>query len=200
MQTQAYSAGAVSRPIWFLEFKKYINLLEEGKTYEEVRALVTEQNIFSAASPLRAQQAYLTLTRRIQTLPEAFRKAFLVSDLTSQKLITLFSLMERDRLFFEFIYEVYREKLIIGEDELTDSDFNIFFKNKQQESEVVAKWKDYTLKKLRQCYIGYMSETGLINLQDGKRLIERPIIEQSLEDLWIQHEKGYILKALTGGE
>lgn len=42
MQTQTYSAGAVSRPIWFLEFKKYIKLLEEGKNYEEIRELVMQ--------------------------------------------------------------------------------------------------------------------------------------------------------------
>lgn len=200
MDKSTYSAGCVSRPIWFLEFKKYIKLLEEGKAEETIKQLAIEENVFSAASPLRGKQLYNTLTRRIKKLPEAFRKLFVTSDLNTQKLITIFVLMESDQLFFRFIFEIYREKLILGVEELKDSDFNIFFKNKQAESDIVAGWKDYTIKKLKQCYTAYLAETGLIKVEDGRRLIQRPMIDKGLEDLLIQYEKQYILKALTGGE
>lgn len=200
MSRKIYSAGCVSRPAWFLEFKKYIRLLQEGNTEETIKRLAIEENIFSAVSPLRGKQIYNTLNRRMKKLPEAIRKLFIVSDLNTQKLITIFVLMESDQLFFEFVYDIYREKLILGVNELKDSDFNIFFKNKQAESDVVVGWKDYTLKKLKQCYTAYLAETGLIKVEDGKRLIQRPMMDKALEELLIQHEKQYILKALTGGE
>ena len=54
---------------------------------------------------------------------------FLNGDLATQKLITLISIMMTDRLFFDFIYEVISEKIIIGSNEVSESDIRIFFNN-----------------------------------------------------------------------
>ena len=48
--------------------------------------------------------------------------------------------MAYDTLFFDFVYEVIREKMIVGSNELTDSDVRVFFKDKQQQNEKVAGW------------------------------------------------------------
>ena len=67
-----------------------------------------------------------------------------------------------DTLFFDFVYEVVREKMIIGSDELTDADLRIFFKNKQEQSEKVASFQDYTLHRLGSCYKTQLYESGLL--------------------------------------
>ena len=41
-------------------------------------------------------------------------------------------------LFVEFVYEVIRGKMIIGNNEFADRDVGIFFKNKQEQDEKVA--------------------------------------------------------------
>lgn len=74
------------------------------------------------------------------------------SDLATQKLFALAGAMAHDTLFFDFVYEVVREKLIIGNNEFLDSDINIFFKNKQLQDEKVAKWTDATLNRLGRTY------------------------------------------------
>ena len=53
--------------------------------------------------------------------------------------------MAHDTLFFDFVYEVVREKLILGVDELTDSDIRVFFKDKQTQSEKIAALQDYIM-------------------------------------------------------
>ena len=52
--------------------------------------------------------------------------------------------MAYDELFFDFVYEVVREKMIMGNDQLTDSDIRVFFKEKQEQDERVARWTDAT--------------------------------------------------------
>lgn len=60
--------------------------------------------------------------------------------------------MANDTLFFDFVYEVIREKMILGSNEYADSDVRIFFKNKQVQDEKVAGWTEATIKRLGTCY------------------------------------------------
>lgn len=91
---------------------------------------------------------------------------FLDSDLQTQKLINLIAVLKVDRLFFEFIYEVYREKSILGVLNNEEADVNIFFNNKEIQNEDVANWTDATMKKLRSAYMNFMVDTNLP--EDGK--------------------------------
>ena len=47
MKKKEYSAGIVSKGFWFLEFKKFLELLIEGKSESEIKELQEEKNIFS---------------------------------------------------------------------------------------------------------------------------------------------------------
>ena len=55
MVRKEYSAGGVKHPFWFLEFKKAAILRDQGVTWEELRTRSREENLFSAASPARAE-------------------------------------------------------------------------------------------------------------------------------------------------
>ena len=134
----------------------------------------------------------------MKSLDQSFYTLFERSDISNQKVIALIAVMQSDSLFFDFIYEVYREKLIIGMNELADSDFGVFFKDKQIQSEKVAKWQDYTLKRLGNCYKTMLMEAGLIDKKVGTRNILKPIIDRALEDCLKKNGMEVILHALTG--
>ena len=68
MKRNEYSAGAVSYTFWFLEFRKVVQLLAEGKTYDEIKKLSEEENIFGAPSKARAKNIYSATTARIKAL------------------------------------------------------------------------------------------------------------------------------------
>ena len=82
--------------------------------------------------------------------------------------------------------------------ELADSDFGVFFKDKQIQSEKVAKWQDYTLQRLGSCYKTMLMEAGLIDKKVGTRNILKPIIDRALEDCLKKNGMEVILHALTG--
>lgn len=198
MPQKEYSAGMTKLSFWFSEFKKMVQLQDRGKSLDDIKQMNQAENIFSATTPKRASQIFNAVSIRIKSLDPSFYSVFKQSDIANQKIIVLIAIMETDSLFFDFVYEVYREKLIIGMAELADSDFAIFFKNKQLQSEKVAKWTDHTLKTLGKSYKTILTEAGVIDRSKGNRKILKPILDRSLEDCLIQNGMAVTLHALTG--
>jgi len=198
MVRNEYSAGAVKMSFWFIEFRKAVHLLYEGKSMDEIKVLVQSENIFAAPTALRSNQIFSTVSGRIKMLEPSFIPVFLSSDLATQKLITLIAAMAYDALFFDFVYEVIREKMIVGSNELTDSDVRIFFKDKQQQNEKVAGWTDATLVRLGRCYKTMLYEAGVIDKSKTARKILKPIFDPELSR-WLEQNNMVIYeKALTG--
>ena len=198
MKRKEYSAGMVKLSFWFAEFRKVLELLSSGKTLPEIKQMNVQGNIFSAPTQARAIQIFNTVSTRVKGLDSSFYAVFAKSDISTQKFIALIAVMQTDSLFFDFVYEVYREKLILGIDELADSDVGIFFKNKQLQSEKVAKWTDYTLKRLGTCYKTMLMESGLIDQGTGTRKILKPILDKDLEECLKINGMETTLRALTG--
>ncbi|MCI8801907.1 MAG: DUF1819 family protein [Oscillibacter sp.] len=198
MERKEYSAGAVKVCFWFSEFRKVVALLNEGNSLENVKDLNQRENIFSAPTPLRANQIFSTVSARVNSLDSSFYPLFLKSDLAAQKLFALAGAMADDTLFFDFVYEVIREKMIIGTYELSDSDVRVFFKNKQVQSEKAARWTDETLNRLGRCYRTMLYEAGVIDKSKLVRKIFRPILTSEFRQWLEDHEMGIFINALTG--
>lgn len=200
MNRNRYSAGAVKLALWFMEFRKEVQLLSQGKTFEEIKALSAEENIFGASTPARAAMIQSTLTARIQSLDPSFYALFMDSDVATQKLYALTGSFAHDTLFFDFMYEIVREKMIIGTGILTDADIRVFFKNKQEQDENVAKWTDQTLQRLGRSYKTQLYEAGL--LEDRVRSAERRILKPILDPVfkhWLEdYGYGQVVKAMEG--
>jgi len=199
MRNHSYSAGAVKLAFWFTEFRRTLRLLAEGKTYADIKLMVTNDNLYETATPARAKQIYNTITARIKELDSSVYSLFLHSDLPSQKLIALTAVMALDTLFFEFMYEVVREKFILGVDELTDTDVSIFFKHKRVQDEKVATWTDQTLKRLGNTYRGILYEAGLLANNKAPHKLIRPILDPGLEQWLLANKMEAVVKVLLGG-
>lgn len=198
MNKKPYSAGAVKHSFWFMEFRKVVSLRAEGKTWDEIKQLNEDENIFGAPTPLRANQIWSTVSGRIKCLDDSFYPVFQSCDVSAQKLFALVAAMAYDTLFAEFVYEVIREKLIIGSNEYADSDIRIFFKNKQEQNDKVAKWTDVTTKRLGACYKTLLFEAGLTDKGKDLRKILKPILDPAMERWLLDQNMEYYVKALTG--
>jgi hypothetical protein len=96
------------------------------------------------------------------------------------------------------MYEVYREKIILGDATLDESDINIYMKNKQSQSDKVASWEDCTIKKLVNSYFNFLSDAGFI-LREGKvNKITPPILDNEVEQHLLELGMKNYLQAITG--
>ena len=198
MERKEYSAGAVKMSFWFVEFRKVVHLLDEGKSMDEVKQLALNKNLFAAPTILRANQIFSTVSGRIKALDESFIPVFMTGDLATQKLVALIAAMAYDTLFFDFVYEVIREKLMLGSNEEKDSDVRVFFKDNQQQNEKVAAWTDATLVRLGRCYKTMLYEAGVIDKAKSARKIFRPILDPELTRWLEKNDMAIYIKALTG--
>ena len=197
-RAERYSAGIMSESPWFLEFKKLVQLYHSGLTYDEVRRRCIEENVFGMQTERRVVSTFQYLNRRFQFMDKALVDLFCDSDLATQKLINLIAVVSGDRLFFEFMNEVYREKCILGFDALEISDANAFFRDKAVESEELAAWKDTTIQKVRASFFNFMLDANLVQ-KDKKRFLLTPQIPDIALERYLQAiGKESLLKALTG--
>lgn len=107
LKMKAYSAGLMSQSFWFIEFKKVVKLASDGKSQNDIKTACVEENLLGAVNPYRAKRVAGYLTNRVSALDAREIQMFIESDLATQKLLNLIAVLRTDRLFFEFLFEVY---------------------------------------------------------------------------------------------
>jgi hypothetical protein len=195
-----YNAGLMSQSFWFVEFKKIVFLYYNGTNCDEIKRLCIEENLFGAVSPNREKRMCGYLLTRLKSMDERLIKLFVSSDVSTQKMINLITVMNTNRLFFEFVYDVYRNKLIIGDSSIGLKDANIFFIQKEAQNEELASWKESTKKKLRSLFLNFLTEANFIKRVDDtkqKRIINRVFITMELES-YMKSTNMNLYKAIAG--
>jgi len=196
--TMEYSAGMVSKLFWLLETRKTAELLIQEKSINEIKLLAINENIYQVQSDDRASRIAGVTIKRLQGLSHDLVEQIVNGDVATAKLIILISIMKTDRLFFQFMHEVYRTAIIVGDQAITDQALNTFFEEKITQSERVAKWSESTIKRLKQCYIGILYEAGVVMKNEKHRNIMPPHINYKLKKQLEDDGLTPYLNAVTG--
>ncbi|MDD2402416.1 MAG: DUF1819 family protein [Clostridia bacterium] len=180
-----YTSILKSRPYLYLELKKAVHLVLQGLDRENIKNKAINENIFAVNTEARKREIAATIIKRIKILDEYILDKIANGSLQTSKQLAVYSILKTDRLFFEFMKEVYEEKLLLKDFSITDKDFNVFFRRKAEQNEKIALWKDYTFYKLKQIYKRILLEAGFIKKID--KGIE--IVPQIMEKEVIEHLK-----------
>lgn len=193
-----YSAGLASTSFWFFESKKIAELILEGYSKKEIMEMAIKENIFQVETNTRIKEIVNGVYRRLSSFPEEVLECFVDVDVDSAKVFVLISILNNDKLFFEFMYEVFREHIIIGDLTLRNSDFDLFFDNKSFQSDIVDKWTDGTISRLKRGYRSMLSEAGVLNTSKKENTIIIPFVDSSLQKLLINYNLNPYLIVITG--
>ena len=170
----------------------------EGIDPEEIKRRCIQENLFGMPKEDRSKRTYLYLLNRINAMDEQLMELFCTSDLATQKIINLITVLKGDALFFDFINEVYREKTIVGFAEITLADVNIFFSEKAAHNEGMGQWIETTYKRLRSSYFQFMVDANLLRKEKRRYYITPPILDIALERYLEYSGDERLLKAITG--
>lgn len=195
---QEYSANLTGEPFLYFELKQVAKLTVLGLSASEIQIKVQEENLFQYDTHKSVIKILRATLKRVAVLDKTLLNLLVQGPLSTSKLVALITIMKTNRLFLEFMEEVYCEKVRLGEPVLELNDFRIFFNNKVEQSPKVAGWHDYTLKKLSQVYAKILSEAGLLNSTIKKRLTP-PLVEEELFNHLLKIGDQRIIHALTGG-
>ena len=198
MQNQEYTATNTGRPFSFKAMIIGAKLKADGYTDKEIREKSKNENIFQSRSEHQRIKTASTVNKRLNMLDEQLINKLINGDSTTIKQIIIYSIMKSDRFFFEFMDEVYKDKIILREFKIKDSDINIFIKRKQEQIPQIAQWTESTLKKLKAQYLTMLQEANFIKRINGAIEIIPPVIDPSLYNHLLEIGDEAYLQAMIG--
>lgn len=193
-----YTATNTGRPFSITEMIIAAKLRNEGYTSTEIKEKSVTENIFQARSEHYKNKVATTVNIRLDTLDEYTLNKLATGDMETSKQITIYSIMKSDKFFFEFMNDVYRDKIILREFKIKDSDINIFIQRKQEQVEQIANWTESTIKKLKSQYLSMLQEANFINRTSESIEIIQPILDSGLQTHLINIGDEAYIKAMIG--
>lgn len=190
--TKEYSAKLTGESFLLFEFKIIAKLKKDGFSDKDIRKKVLEENLFQYKFKSSISRRLSPLIKRVNSIDDKLLNMLLEDPLGYGAIINLYTIMKNDRLFFEFMDEVIREKIEYNYGFIEKKDINIFFTAKAEQSEVVSGWSEQTIAKLKQVIFKILSEAGMIeDIKTGE--INRLLIPIELKGYLLSiGEKGYI--------
>jgi hypothetical protein len=183
-QNKEYSAKLTGESFLLYEFKIIAKLKKEGFSDKDIRKLVLEENLFQYKFKSSITRRLTPLLQRINMLDNTLIDMLINDPLGNGVVINLYAIMKNDRLFFEFMNEVVKEKLQNTSEIIEKKDINIYFEQKAEQNEIITKWSDTTIQKLKQVIKKILSEAKVLNLKTGE--VHKLIMSQGLKKYLIK--------------
>ena len=196
--TMEYSAAMTSRPYLYKETKIVASLLANGTDITAIKKISVEENIFQLEKEYRRIEVAQAITSRLKNVDPVIIDKIANGSTEISKLLVVYIIMKHNRLFFEFINEVYREKIILRESTVKDKDFNIFFNRKREESEKVNGWSEHTFKKLKNVFTIILVDSGMGIKKNGEIEIKVPLIDKEISNHLIAIGDKVYINAMEG--
>lgn len=193
-----YSTTLNTRPFLYRETKMIAELIDQGLSEEVLLNKVIEDNIFQVKSIDRRKRFYSEIKKRLNELDSYLFDKLLVSDTSTSKLILLYAILKKDSLFYEWMREVVWDKILTLNYSLTKFDTEVFFTNKEEQSEQVAAWKRITKDYLVDAYHQTLVEAELAVKKEADLFLHLPIISSQVEQYLKSEKEKHIVEVLLG--
>ena len=175
-----YRTALMNRPFMYIESKRIAEMMLQGKSEEERRYEAVELNAIQMPSLDRRKTSYKEISHRLSFLDDFLLEKFMNSDADTAKAILAYAILQADQLYYEFMREIYLEKILLLQKDLAKKEVINFLYKKAEQSEVVAKWADNTKERLAVGFIQMMRESGFILSNHEEHQVKRPLINQSV--------------------
>jgi hypothetical protein len=120
------------------------------------------------------------LMHRLRTLTKDEIELLAHGNLLDQKHISLLAISKTYRFIFDFIVEVLRDKVLVYDFEIRDSDYNSFVNRKYYDHPELESLSESTKIKIKTVLFRILSEVGLID-HAKSRVIQRVLLSNELE-------------------
>ncbi len=192
--TLEYSASLTGDPLLYFEMRETAALILEGLSEDKIKEKIYAENIFQYDTKNRIYRRIASLKTRLSLLDEYLLNMLVNGMSETGKIITLWTIYKTNRLFYEFIEEVVKEKLLIGQG-LEDMDVSLFFQRKAEEDDKVAAWQEGTVKKLKSVIKKILLETDILRRD---KTLQRKILHPDLRAYLLDKGERQFLACIEG--
>lgn len=144
---------------------------EMAKRFLEEGHSITKEAIITGGNKRTTDREFRELKFRLETLTPQQLEFLAFGDFLIQKQIALLSICKLYGFIRDFIVEVLREKALVFDFQLTDGEYNTFFRRKSEVHPELDAIANSTARKVKQVTYKMLEQTGLIDNIVSKKII-----------------------------
>lgn len=198
MNKKTYSSAIKKTPYKYYISKTIAKLILKGYDRNEVFFECFNNNEVQIDSLERRREVTNVVYERLLNLDRYLLEEFVNADVSTSKFILVYAIAKTDQLFFDFLYELYREALLGVKKYISIDDFDLFFKSKKETDPTVKSWGDYTIDQLGKGYRNILVESSLGRREKKNIYVVKPIVHPDVVEHLNKINETPYLKALLG--
>lgn len=198
MNKKPYSSSIKKTPFKYVYAKRVAKLMLEGLDRNQIFKKCFDENYIEIDSLQRRGEVTRVLYDRLLELDNVLLEQFYNGDVNTSKFLLVYAIAKNDSLFFDFMFEVYREALLSEKKYISIDDFDNFFVSKKEFDPIVSKWGHFTIEQLSKGYRNILVDSGLGHRVKRNIYVDKAMIHPSVEEhIKLIHDNEY-LQALLG--
>jgi predicted transcriptional regulator len=147
-----------------------------------VQQLVVDENILQKGTVSTRKREFSEIKKRLKDLTNDELKFIITCTTDELKLFCLYLCSKTYKLIYEFIVEVIRDKYLMFDYLILDSDYVSFIESKTASSMKLQKITEKTQYKIKQVIFRILEQAGLIDSAKTKN-IQKPYVPKELESI-----------------
>lgn len=146
----------------------------------DLKKIKDEQIVFGSVKSGTTERQFREIRKRIEGLTSIQIELLATGDLVTQRQIAFLAVCKHYAFIRDFVVEVIRDKTLVFDYQLRESDFNSFIKNKQQVHPELDDFEESTFTKAKQVMFHILEQAGIIDNPESKR-IQPQILNQAVQ-------------------
>lgn len=168
-QNLIYSSRLTGNQFLYNEFKVVCSLIRDNLSRKDATEKIINENLFEYRSLKAIGKHIGAVWERANYLDEVLIDIVLNQPNEIGRLVNFYAILKYDLLFLEFMEDVISEKFYTHQLELTRADISNYFSIKAEQSDIVAEFKEATIKRLRLAYFELLQGAGYV-IDNGKKM------------------------------
>lgn len=198
MNKKPYSSAIKKTPFKYTISKKIAKLILAGFDRNEIYEKCYNENYVEIDSSQRRREVTNIVYERLLGLDQYLLNQFYNGDVITSKFILVYAIAKQDSLFFDFMFEVYRDALLSDKKYISIDDFDKFFEVKKESDIIVSEWGHFTLEQLAKGYRNILVESGLGHRVKRNVAVDKAMIHPEVQEhIKLIHDNEYI-QAMLG--
>ena len=193
-----YSAKLTAEPFLYNETKIIAEFLLKGENEEKLKKRNITDNLIKYKSIKSITRVNSPIFRRIKVMNKEMLEDFVFSDIQNSKYILLYAIMKSDKFVKDFIFEVYKDKLLMRKEYIEKFDLDNWYEEKCILSNTLKDRTESTAYKLKQVLMKIMLDSGLVIKEKDRFKVIRPLLKEKYISLLDKNEDLEYAKAIGG--
>ncbi len=178
--TQSKNKYSLSFTAASLRLSDFIKFADYFENFEgEIRATkVNADEVLGTGNKKSNQRIVAELVRRYNALTTEQKGLMTRGSFDAKKQISYLAIAKSNQFIRDFIIEIVREKALVYDLKLDDSDFNIFINRKIPTHQELEVFKESTMYKAKQTLFKILADAGIIDSTSSRQLQSQWLSEE----------------------